>query len=178
MGILYNCRKVLKHKDLLSMYRTFVEPFFLYCLPIWGSSIMSEGDSLCKLQNKSLRILFECKRSEDAWQATGNQILKLSNLYKHETAKLCFKHHTNKLPLYFHKTIMPTFSTNTHHYNLRNNTNKQYNYLTDHKHHLIFSNNCITSWNSLPFDLKEMAYKDMSYKHFKSLSKRILLQRQ
>ena len=29
IGIMYNCRKILKHKDLVSMYRTFVEPFFL-----------------------------------------------------------------------------------------------------------------------------------------------------
>ncbi len=141
------------------MYRTFVEPFFLYCLPIWGSSITREAGILCKLQNKTLRILFECKRTEDAWQATGNRILKLEQLYQHETAKLCFKQHTMTLPHYFDKTVMPTLSdssSHTHNYNLRNNTDKQYNYLVDHKRQLTLSNNCITTWNSLPCKLKEM----------------------
>ena len=161
------------------MYRTFVEPFFLYCLPIWGSSLTSEADILCKLQNKTLRILFECKRSEDAWEAAGKQILKLENLYKHETAKLCFKHHTNKLPPHFHKSVMPTIPTSvSHHYNLRNNNCSQYNYLIDHKYSLSFSNNCITTWNSLPYNLKETVHTNMSYQTFKFMSKRLLFQEQ
>ena len=179
IGILYNCRKFLKHNDLLSMYRTFVEPFFLYCLPVWGNSITRDAGILCKLQNKTLRILFECKRTEDAWQATGNKILKLEQLYQHETAKLCFKQHINILPLYFNKTIMPTLSDSiSHQYNLRNNTDKQYNYIIDNKQQLSFSKNCITTWNSLPKDLKEMPYTRTSYQHFKFMSKRHLIHRQ
>ena len=44
IGILYNCRNTLRQSDLLTMYRTFVEPFLLYCLPIWGNSIKSKTD--------------------------------------------------------------------------------------------------------------------------------------
>ena len=82
------------------MYRTFVEPFFLYCLPIWGHTTIHETDILRKMQNKTLRILFECKRTDDAWLATDNKILRLDKLFDHEVVKFCFNHHTNKLPAY------------------------------------------------------------------------------
>lgn len=151
-----------------------------YCLPIWGSSITGDADILCKLQNKTLRIIFQCKRTEDAWEAMGNKLLKLEQLYRHETAKLCFKQHTKTLPDYFDKAVMPTLLDSiSHQYNLRNNTDKQYNYLVDNKQQLTFSNNCITTWNSLPKELKEMAYTTASsYQHFKFMSKKHLLHRQ
>ena len=177
IGILYNCRKILKHNDLLSMYRTFVEPFFLYCLPIWGSAITPNTGILCKIQNKTLRILFECRRTADAWLATNNKILRLEQLYSHETAKLCFKHHTNSLPLYFSETVMPTTPENDNipHYHLRNNTIKQYNYQVDQKYNQSFTNNCITTWNNLPDNLKKMTYNNMTYQQFKLQSKKELL---
>jgi hypothetical protein len=179
IGILYNCRKFLKHNDLLTMYRTFVEPFFLYCLPIWGGSIHGESGILCKLQNKAIRILFECKRTGDAWEATSNKILKLGQLYKHETAKLCFKQHTNNLPSHINTDIMPTIQNNvTYTHDLRNNNDKQYNYIYDQKNDLTFTNNCITTWNNLPTTLKAMPYDRYTYQHFKHASKQYLLQRQ
>ena len=80
---------------------------------------------------------------------------------------------------YFNKTIMPTLSDSiSHQYNLRNNTDKQYNYIIDNKQQLSFSKNCITTWNSLPKDLKEMPYTRTSYQHFKFMSKRHLIHRQ
>ena len=106
-GILYSSRNTLNYKDMLMMYRTFIEPLFMYCLPIWGHSIKSETDDLIRLQNKTLRILFSCFRSEDAWRHTEGHILTLKNLVKHETAKFCFKHHFNSLPQQFSEDNMP-----------------------------------------------------------------------
>ena len=176
IGILYNCRKFLKHNDLLTMYRTFVEPFFLYCLPIWGSSIHVESGILCKLQNKTLRILFECKRTADAWAATSNKILNLEQLYKHETAKLCFKQHTKTIPPHVTTNTMPTIQNNIiHSHDLRTNEDKRYNYIYDQKYHLTFTNNCIKTWNNLPTSLKMMAYDRHTYQQFKHASKHYLL---
>ena len=126
------------------------------------------------MQNKTLRILFECKRTNDAWLATENKILRLDNLFRHEIAKLCFKHHTHKLPAHFQEMAMPTLPIrqSTHHYNLRNNTDNQYNYLNDEKYQLTFSYNCIKSWNNLPYVIKKIAYTNYgSYQHFKVTSK-------
>ena len=107
IGILYNCRNIFKQTDLLTTYRTFIEPFLLYCLPIWGHTVTAKNDMLVKLQNKVLRILYQCYRTEDAWRHTNNEILSLNNLYKHETAKLCYNHQTNKLPFTYKEENMP-----------------------------------------------------------------------
>ena len=177
IGILYNCRKILKHKDVLAMYRTFVEPFYMYCLPIWGSTVTSSTDIITKLQNKILRILFECRRTDDAWDAAKGKILSIQQLCAHETAKLCFKHHTQKLPINFSQCIMPTkFNMEEQHYTLRNHIDKQYSYKTDcSKFTLSFPHHCIKTWNNLPTKLKEMAYNNTSYQLFNSQSKRHFL---
>ena len=107
LGIIYSSREILRHSHLINIYNTFIQPYFNYCITLWGSSIASENDPLVKLQNKVLRILFSCKRSEDAWEMDRNQkILKIRHLYLQEIAKLCFKHHLDLNPSIIN-SIMP-----------------------------------------------------------------------
>ena len=41
LGIMYKCKRIMDKKDLISMYNCFVLPYLLYCLPLWGGSIVS-----------------------------------------------------------------------------------------------------------------------------------------
>ena len=38
MGIILKARKVLKKKVLLQLYHSFVTPYLIYCLEIWGNA--------------------------------------------------------------------------------------------------------------------------------------------
>jgi hypothetical protein len=181
IGILYNSRAYLKHNDILTMYRTFVEPFYLYCITVWGHSINSETDELIKLQNKTLRILFSCYRTEDAWRYTNNKILPLKQLYKHEVAKFCYKHQNNMLPNTFVEDNMPNKQNDylaTQQYHLRDTHNNRY---THERHTTTIITKFTQIWNDLPDDIREIPYStDTRYtnyfNNFNRLSKRHFLQ--
>jgi hypothetical protein len=93
LGIIYSSRHILNNAHVMNLYNTFIQPYFNYCISLWGTSITSESDSLIKLQNRILRIMFSCKRSEDAWRHNeDNKILSVKQLYLLEIAKLRLKH--------------------------------------------------------------------------------------
>ena len=50
IGLLYKCNKIMNDNDCIDMYKTFIEPYFLYAIEAWGHSIQSENDALVKLQ--------------------------------------------------------------------------------------------------------------------------------
>ena len=74
---------------------------------IWGHTIRSEHDIFNKLQSKVLRILLNCKTSEDAWRHSEGKIVNISKLYSNVITKLCMKHHCDKLPHHFSINNMP-----------------------------------------------------------------------
>ena len=158
------------------MYRTFVEPFFLYCLPVWGHAIKSENDDLIKLQNKTLRVLFQCYRSEDAWRYANNNLLKLKQLYKHETAKLCFKHLTAQLPQTFSIENMPETANDTDALRAYNLRHLHHNKLRHSKDPTKFNENCTAIWNDLPDNLRSIPYSlnmyENTYQNFNNNSKK------
>ena len=58
----------------------------------YGHTVKSDQDVLNKIQSKILRIIFNCKISEDAWRHYNRNIPSLANLYNsvikivHETS--------------------------------------------------------------------------------------------
>ena len=52
MGIIYKCKKYMSETDCIRMYKTFIQPYFLYGIEIWDHTIQSEKDILIKLQSK------------------------------------------------------------------------------------------------------------------------------
>ena len=144
----------------------------MYCLPVWGHCIKSINDILYKLQCRTLRILFQCYRTGDAWRYTDNNILTIFRLYKHEVTKLCYKHQTQQLPEVFNLSNMPeTNAENTLYYDMRKlHSHYKYNYCTNTKNPFI--NNCITLWNNLPLNLRSIPYSnDRSINNYHNFSR-------
>ena len=163
IGILYNCKKIFDEKQEIDMYKTFIETHLLYAIEAWGHSIHSESDILQKIQNKVLRILFDCKRSEDAWRHANGRILTVDELYKKSIVRLCTKHHFNILPTYFSNEIMPKIRRSiSHNHNLRSNESTKHNYLQKRpsEHLTELQNQCILTWNKLPAGQKDKPYKN------------------
>ena len=158
LGIIYSSREILRHSHLINIYNTFIQPYFNYCITLWGSSLTSETDPLIKLQNKVLRVLFSCKRSEDAWEMDEKQkILKVRHLYFQEIAKLCYKHHLDLNPPIINSIMPEKYNTNTAMLLTRSKTNHNYKQ-TKINASKTLTKNCIKIWNNLPTELKNLAY--------------------
>ena len=57
MGIILKARKVLKKKVLLQLYHSFVTPYLIYCLEIWGNASDIHLQPLITTQKKIVRII-------------------------------------------------------------------------------------------------------------------------
>ena len=57
MGIILKARKVLKKKVLLQLYYSFVTPYLIYCLEIWGNASDIHLQPLITTQKKLLELL-------------------------------------------------------------------------------------------------------------------------
>ena len=112
------------------------------------------------MQSKVLRIIFDCKRSGDAWIHNNNQIDNIQDLYYDVIKKLCTKHHAELLPCKFAKSVMPEFYA----VQLQNRVtgislDQMYNYKdTPLSTDTPFKANCVKTWNNMPFDYKTLPY--------------------
>ena len=52
LGILIKARKYLNRRILLNLYYTFVYPYLIYCVEIWGNTCNIYLDPLTKLPKK------------------------------------------------------------------------------------------------------------------------------
>ena len=107
LGILYRSRTIMDQNNLINMYKTFIEPYFLYGIEVWGHSVKSQSDTIIKLQNKVVRIIYSCQRTTDAWKHDNGRTLTIQNLYNKVIYRICYKHHAKLLPKHFLKEIMP-----------------------------------------------------------------------
>ena len=160
IGLLYKCNNIMTDSDCINMYKTFIEPYFIYAIEAWGHSINSEKDPLVKLQSKVLRILFNCYRTSDAWKHSNGQISDIRDLYNNIIRKLCMKHQFEALPHSFSVNIMPELNINQLENKIsRISLNNMYNYKNcKNLDSTRFKRSCIDNWNSLSFELKVLPY--------------------
>ena len=57
IGILYKCRRLLHEKTMITLYYSFVYPYFTYCILVWGNTFSTYLDGLVKLQKRAIRII-------------------------------------------------------------------------------------------------------------------------
>ena len=158
LGIMYKCRRIMDNKELVSMYNCFVLPYLLYCLPLWGGSVVSKNDLIVKIQNKVMRVICRTKGTDEAWGIVKESVMPITKLYKYEIAKFCYKHSENMLPEHFSVSVMPNFITDIH--SMRTKQSKYRNYHTKITDFLLltaksFHRNCIKIWNEIPHLLRQ-----------------------
>ena len=122
--------------------------------------MQSEQDILVKLQHKVLRIIFDCKRTDDALRHNNLQISSIMQLYCNVINRLCFKHHTGLLPCNFGNKIMPEFNIDQLQKRVtRISLDQMYNYKNTYTSmNTNFKANCVKFWNILPKETKALPY--------------------
>ena len=99
VGILSKLRFPFLKSTLILLYHAFIHPHLLYALPLWGSTFPTYVTKLQRLQNKALRIIFNCKQHDTLTPLFHKlEILKIRDLYHFEICKLMYLHSKKSLP--------------------------------------------------------------------------------
>ena len=118
IGLLCKARKKLGKETLLTLYHSFISPYLLYGIEIWGNTHDKYLNSLYRLQKKSLRIIKGVSYKESSSPIFKEfNILKISQLYNVNIALFMYKFCKGKLPNVF--ADMYKFNAETHNYRLR-----------------------------------------------------------
>ena len=148
IGIIKNCKKVMNQTDTINMYKTFIQSNLLYAIEAWGHTVSGTTDSLNKLQNKIMRIIFDCKRTSDAWDESKDRIQTITELYEHVIIRTCYKLFSKTLPDHFADSVMPDQVPETQlSCTLRNSTERKYRLISNKRDNIPFTTNCVSIWN-------------------------------
>ena len=156
IGYFYRARRILDEKELINLFRSFVEPYVTYCLPVWGGYINmdSNNNPLNKVINRLKRIMTFSKRTHIADNKINLYTLK--QYYILGIAKTIYNHndHPENSPLIYHTTIQQI--QDTHNHNTRSSARLN---LTLPKFNGNYKKNSFgyqsaKTWNSLPYPIK------------------------
>ena len=119
VGILYKIRHYLNKETLLNMYYTFVFPYLIYGVEIWGSATLNHINPLKKNSKKCVRANTFSEYlapSEPIFQTLN--VLNFENLVIQRISLLMFKYSHGDVPV----SVSQLFRTNNeyHNYNTRN----------------------------------------------------------
>ena len=104
-GTIYSVRRHVPQKILRTIYMAIVQPYLIYCIPLWGSSLTSEMiNKLFILQKKCVRLVSnKTERINYALPHTKPlfsklQIMTVFNLYTYMTACESMKIYKFEIP--------------------------------------------------------------------------------
>ena len=121
IGLLCRARKILAIPTLVMLYNTFIHPYLIYCIEIWGSANESSLCLLLRIQKKAIRIISSVHPEVHTEMLfTKYNILNVYRLFQYMLAVFMFKHHRKKLP----QVCSNLFTSNEeiHNYNTRQKT--------------------------------------------------------
>ena len=109
IGILYKIRDLVPKSCLLTIYYSFIYPYFLYCIPIWGSTYKTHLNPLIVLQKRAVRLI-----NNSTFLEHTNALFRSSKLLKLEYI------YTFTIALYMYKNIQFFDFNRLHFHNTRN----------------------------------------------------------
>ena len=119
MGIILKARKVLKRKVLLQLYHSFVIPYLIYCVEIWGNASDIHLHQLITTQKKIVRIItFSSYSSHTTIIFKQLNILPFKHLPFLRIGLQMFKYESGQLPDALNMFFVKNRSV--HNYNTRN----------------------------------------------------------
>ena len=122
LGIIIKARKYLNKNVLINLYNSYVFPYLIYCVEIWGNTCTTHLDPLIKLQKKIIRVIsFSPYKSHTDPLFKNMKILSLNKIVVHRIGMQMYKYHHNTLP----DVIIDLFTEHKtkHHHNTRHKHN-------------------------------------------------------
>ena len=153
------------------MYHTFVFPYLIYCVEVWGNTHVIHLNPIIKLQKEYIRAITFSHYLEPS-QPIFNQIniLDFLKLVMQRISLMMFKQHNGIEPT----PIAKLFELNNlhHNYNTRQNRNLHTQIGNRESVYKLFSFHRINIWNNLSSKIST----DVSYASLKNLVKTYLQQ--
>lgn len=172
MSEAYRFRNYLTYKTKLKVYNAYFLPHFRYLLPVWGTCGVANFGNIQRLQNKTLKILFNYDQqthTETLYRELG--VFKLEDLRELEQCKLIYKIINQR-----QKSNTPlSFCNKNHDHKTRQHLNIYLSNITSNKglHNPVYQ--AASAYNSLPDDLKhEARYQGFVRKLKKNICKKIV----
>ena len=156
VGYFYKARRILDQKELINLYRCFIEPYITYCLPVWGGyiNIDSNNNPLNKLINRLKRIMTFSKRTHIANEKITLYTLK--QYYTLEMSKTAYIHinEPDNSPPIYNKIMQRMQDKHRHNTRLATRLNFIMPKFNNNFKKNSFSYSIVQIWNSLPYPLK------------------------
>ena len=109
IGIMYKARRYLNKSSLKNLYYTYIYPYFIYCIEVWGSAANCHLNSLFFLQKKIIRIMtFSPYLAHTGPIFIDLAILPFDKIYIDRISIMMFKVEYELLP----KSVTQMFSKN------------------------------------------------------------------
>ena len=169
IGMMYlDADKFLDMNTLIQMYYSFVFPYLIYCIEIWGNASVIHLEPLIKIQKKSIwAITFSefSAPSEPLFQRTN--ILNFDKLVFQRICLMMFKNHIGDLP----KPISDLFQTNNnyHSYSTRNSQSLRTPIGKSEAIYQTFTYFGSLAWNyissKIPTDVTYICFKNIAKLH-------------
>ena len=148
IGIIHKTRNFLNDKTLRNLYFTFIYPYLIYCIEIWGNTNEIHLSPIVKIQKKSIRaITFSHYQAPTAPLYKELNILNLKKLVTQRIALLMFKYHTGVLPNPINNLF--TLNNERHNYNTRQMNDLQTHFGRGENIYKLFSFHGVHIWNQL-----------------------------
>ena len=157
--VISKLRYIFPTFSLVHLYYAIIHPHQLFGLPVWGSTFSSYLAKLQILQNKAIRIITNSNiRASISPQLNKLGILKLSDLYTFETAKIMHQHLNNALPLSLSSLFnkISTIHSRQTRSNVKNNL-----YIpkfSTNRCPKLFRYQGTKIWNCIPADIKKQSF--------------------
>ena len=109
LGIMYKAKRLLNTNTLITLYYSFMYPYYLYCIEVWGTASNESLVSLLKLQKRALRLIKSVPVRTDSDSIFKSlEILTVNNTYTFKVGMLMFKVNADKVPKCIHELFLKT----------------------------------------------------------------------
>ena len=171
IGIIYKIRHFLDKRSLRNMYFTFIYPYLIYCLEIWGNTYETHLNPLIKIQKRSIRtITFSHYQDHTGPLFDRLNILDLKKLVIQRISLLMFKCHHNILTSPLNDLF--TVNNTQHNHYTRQHADLHVNTGSRENVYSLFSFHGIHIWNHIskknPINVSYACYKNLSKNYIKN----------
>ena len=160
VGILNKLRFLFPSSTLLLLYYALVHPYLVYGLPIWGNTFETYLSKLQTLQNKAIRIITNSNlRTPITPKYRNLKILKITELYTFEIAKLMHQHSKNSLPSCFSTFFTPLSDIHEKQTKSKTKSNFYLRKFSTRRCQRSLKYHGVKIWNSLSPKLRNQSFK-------------------
>ena len=120
IGIICKARKVLLQSTLVTMYYSFIYPYLIYCIEVWGSACKNILMPLTRLQKRALRVIAGVSpRTHTEPLFNLFRMLPINSIYEYSVCTFMYKYSGTIFPAVINDLFIPTSTIHAH--NTRSN---------------------------------------------------------